>query len=151
MKRVPLFLPVVTAALAVALSGCSLFHRGGDHSTSATGFDKKSAAKSSVPGVTPEMAARYGCSWEQVEANWKQRRMQPARPGEPLCTVLGRFGQPFSVSARRAQDMQLLSLQYRVNGRYTNIVAVQYDNTPVNRKLKRPTAGWVVRSATTSG
>jgi len=144
--------PIATVALLTALSGCSLFHRGGsDHSVSATGYDRGAAEKSGVPGVTPEMATRYGCSWDQVQANWKQRRMQPARPGEALCTVLGRYGQPFSVSSRRASDMQLLSLQYRVNGRYTNIVAVQYDNTPLNRKLRRPTAGWVVRSATSSG
>ena len=143
--------PIATMAIMVALSGCSLFHRGADHSTSATGYDRATAAKSTVPGVTPEMATRYGCSWEQVETNWKTRRMQPARPGDSLCMVLGRYGQPFSVSSRRAQDMQLLSLQYRVNGRYTNIVAVQYDDTPVNRKLRRPTTGWVVRSATSSG
>lgn len=143
--------PIAAMAIMVALSGCSLFHRGGDHSISPAGNSRGSAATSSVPGVTPEMATRYGCSWQQVEANWKTRRMQLARPGEPLCMVLGRYGQPFSVSSRRAQDMQILSLQYRVNGRYTSIVAVQYDDTPVNRKLKRPTTGWVVRSATTSG
>jgi len=149
MKNSALF-RVAAAILVAAVSGCSLFHRGGSHSTATTGYDRATAAKSTVPGVTPEMATRYGCTWQQVEANWKLRRMQPARAGEGLCTVLGRYGQPFSVSSRRAQDMQLLSLQYRVNGRYTNIVAVQYDDTPVNRKLRRP-SGWVVRSATSSG
>jgi len=144
---------IATVTMLMAASGCSFFHRGTgpDHSVSATGFDRRAAEKSSVPGVTPDMAARYGCSWEQVEANWKQRRMRPARAGEPLCSVLGRYGQPFSVSARRAPDMQLLSLQYRVNGRYTNIVAVQYDDTPVNRKLGRRTGSWVVQSANVSG
>src|SRR3954469_4588093 len=118
---------IATVALLTA-SGCSLLHRGSaEHSASATGFDRRAAEKSSVPGVTPEMANHYGCTWQQVEANWKQHRMQAARPGEDLCTVLGRYGQPFSVSSHRASDMQLLSLQYRVNGRYTNIVAVQYD------------------------
>jgi hypothetical protein len=144
---------LIPILMLFAASGCSFFHRGtsAEHSAAATGYDRRSAEKSSVPGVTPEMATRYGCTWEQVQANWKQRRMQPAKIGEPLCTVLGRYGQPFSVSARRVADMQLLSLQYKVNGRYTNIVAVQYDDTPTNRKLRRRTGEWVVQSATTSG
>ena len=140
-------------AIAVAaslLSGCALL-RGksastGEHSARATGFDKEDAAKSSVPGVTQEMASKYGCKWTQVESNWKSRRLTPARPGEPLCNVLGRYGQPYSVSTRRASDMQLLSLQYRPNGRPVNVVAVNYDDTPVNRKLRRPAGAWMVQS-----
>src|SRR3954462_2850320 len=142
----------IATVVLLAATRCSLLHRGSsDHSASATGFDPRAAEKSRVPGVTPEMASRYGCAWQQVETNWKQHRMQPATPGQDLCTVLGRYGQPFSVSSHRASDMQLLSLQYRINGRYTNIVAVQYDDTPVNRKLRRRTGAWVIQAASGSG
>jgi hypothetical protein len=134
---------------ALMLSGCSLLRGNGpsrEHSAELTGFDRGAAEKSSVPGVTPEMATRYGCTWQQVQTNWSRRRMAAARAGDPLCSVLGRYGQPFSVSLRRASDMQLLSLQYRPNGRYVNVVAVQYDDTPVNRRLQRQVGGWRVQS-----
>jgi hypothetical protein len=132
------------------LSGCALLRgrssAASDHSARATGFDRKDAAKSSVPGVTPDMASKYGCAWTQVQANWSNRRMTPAAAGQPLCDVLGRYGQPFSVSTRRASDMQLLSLQYRPNGRNVNLIAVHYDDTPVNRKLRRRVGVWTVQS-----
>ena len=131
----------------VTLGGCSMIpgFRRNASSYSATGFDADRAAKSSVPGVTPEMASRYGCSWEQVESNWKRRRMAAARPGDPLCSVLGRYGQPFSVSVRDGADMKLLSLQYRPGERYINVVAVRYDDTAVNRKLNRRPGTWFVQ------
>ena len=141
---------IAIAVLASLLSGCSLLHGRGssvsNHSASATGFDKEDAAKSSVPGVTPDMATKYGCTWAQVQSNWSSRRNAPAKPGDPLCSVLGRYGQPYSVSTRRASDMQLLSLQYRPNGRPLNVVAVRYDDTPVNRKLRRRAGEWMVQS-----
>jgi hypothetical protein len=136
--------------LAWALSGCALLRgrssKVSDHSARATGFDKEDAAKSSVPGVTPDMATKYGCTWSQVQLNWKSRRMTAASVGEPLCNVLGRYGQPFSVSTRRASDMQILSLQYRPSGRNVNLIAVHYDDTPVNRKLRRRVGTWTVQS-----
>lgn len=141
---------IAVALVASLLSGCSLLHGKrssvSDHTVRATGFDKEDAAKSSVPGVTPEMASKYGCTWAQVQANWKSRRMAPAQPGEALCNVLGRYGQPYSVSTRRANDMQILSLQYRPSGRPVNVVAVQYEDTPVNRKIRRQVAVWKVQS-----
>lgn len=120
---------VVALSIALAVGGCA-----------------SGRGNSSVPGVTPKLAERYGCSWSAVESNWNSSRMAPARPGMPLCAVLGRYGAPFTTGANTARGMKLLSLQYHPAKQYIRLVAARYEDTKVNRSLHRPVGLWVVQS-----
>jgi hypothetical protein len=80
-----------------------------------------------------------------VAANWQNARLALARPGTPICSVLGRYGDPISVSKNTIADMHLVSMLHREpNGRYINATFVYYDDTKVNRQLKRPIGKWLV-------
>lgn len=121
---------LVALPLALALSACAMFrHR-----------DR--------PPAINELAKQYGCSEETVEANWTRRRMVPAAPGTPICATLGRYGEPVSIHSQRVAGMQLMSLLQRPGGRYVNVTFVYYDDTPANRKIRRPIGRWVVQRYT---
>jgi hypothetical protein len=91
------------------------------------------------------LASQYGCTAEQVTANWQGARLALARPGTPICSVLGRYGDPISVSKSAVADMQLVSMLHRQpNGRYYNATFVYYADTKVNRRLNRPIGRWIV-------
>jgi hypothetical protein len=103
----------------------------------------------SRPPTTVSLASQYGCTAQQVAANWQTARLAIARPGTPICSVLGRYGDPVSVSKSNIADMQLVSMLYReANGRYYNATFVFYDDTKANRELKRPIGRWVVDRVT---
>lgn len=129
---------------AVVMSGaCSRFR----HAGGVPGFAVKPAA--SRPPSTATLASQYGCTAEQVAANWQTARLAIARPGTPICSVLGRYGEPVSVTRNSASDMQLVSMLHRQpNGRYYNATFVYYDDTKVNRQLKRPIGHWIVDRVT---
>jgi hypothetical protein len=96
-----------------------------------------------------DIATQYGCTTEQVAANWQSARLTLARPGTPICSVLGRYGDPISVSRSSIADMHLVSMLHREpNGRYINATFVYYDDTRINRQLKRPIGRWVVDRVT---
>jgi len=109
---------------------------------------------SSRYGVTPagstaataaRLANQYGCTPEQVAANWQSARLELARPGTPMCSVLGRYGDPISVSKNTIAEMELVSMLHRQpNGRYYNATFVYYMDTKVNRQLNRPVGKWLV-------
>jgi hypothetical protein len=113
---------------------------------------------SSTYGVTPaghhvtsvaSLAADYGCTAQQVADNWQLARLQVAQPGTPICKVLGRYGDPISVSKNSIADMELVSMLHRQpNGRYYNATFVYYSDTKVNRQLNRPVGKWVVDRVT---
>jgi hypothetical protein len=126
------------AVCAAALAGCArLRHLGGSR------FDVRPAA--SQPPKAADLASQYGCSSDQVAANRQTTRLTLARPGTPICTVLGRYGDPISVSKSTIADMQLVSMLHRQpNGRYINATFVYYDDTKVNRQLNRPVGKWIV-------
>jgi hypothetical protein len=138
MRRISLLL-AVGAACAVPLTACARFH----HSTGGPLYSVRPAA-SRAP-KTADIASQYGCTPEQIAANWQTARLAIARPGTPICTVLGRYGDPVSVSKSAIADMHLVSMLHREpNGRYINATFVFYDDTKVNRKLKRPVGRWIV-------
>jgi hypothetical protein len=124
---------VAAASLAFAVAGCRSLRR-----------------QSDVPGVTPATAEQYGCPWATIEANWNTYRMAPVAAGAPLCSALGRYGKPFSTGTRASTGMSTLSLQYHPNDRYITVIAVRYDDTKVNRQLKRPVGAWLVQSYSVS-
>lgn len=98
-----------------------------------------------------ELAPKYGCSAAQIAANWQQARLALARQGTPMCSVLGRYGEPVSVTTNRATDMQLVSMLHRQpNGRYYNATFVYYADSKVNRQLGRPVGRWVVDRVTST-
>jgi hypothetical protein len=133
----------VSAVCAVPLTACARFHRTG----SIPFFSVKPAA-SRAPRAA-DIAAQFGCTPEQVAANWQTARLALARPGMPICTVLGRYGDPVSVSKSAIADMHLVSMLHREpNGRYINATFVYYDDTKVNRELKRPVGRWIVDRVT---
>lgn len=115
---------------------------------------------STTYGVTPagtgalavaRLAPQYGCTAEQVAANWQSSRLELARPGTPMCTVLGRYGDPISVSKNTIADMQLVSMLHRQpNGRYYNATFVYYVDTKVNRQLNRPVGRWLLDRVSTT-
>jgi hypothetical protein len=115
---------------------------------------------STTYGVTPagtgaltvaRLAPQYGCTAEQVAANWQSSRLELARPGTPMCTVLGRYGDPISVSKNTIADMQLVSMLHRQpNGRYYNATFVYYADTKVNRQLNRPVGRWLLDRVSTT-
>jgi hypothetical protein len=136
---------LVLLCTAVAISGgCSRFRHGVLPS-----FAVKPAA--SRPPSTASLASQYGCTAEQVAANWQTARLAIARPGTPICSVLGRYGEPVSVTKNAAADMELVSMLHREpNGRYYNATFVYYSDTKVNRQLKRPIGRWIVDRVTAS-
>ena len=71
--------------------------------------------------------------------------MTLARRGTPICSVLGRYGDPITVSKNTVADMQLVSMLHRQpNGRYYSATFVYYEDTKVNRQLNRPVGKWLV-------
>jgi hypothetical protein len=128
----------------VITGGCSRFRHGVLPS-----FAVKPTA--SGPPSAATLAAQYGCTAEQLAANWQTARLAIARPGTPICSVLGRYGEPVSVTKNAIADMQLVSMLHRQpNGRYYNATFVYYDDTKVNRQLKRPIGRWIVDRVTAS-
>jgi len=123
------------AILAVALAGCSfLTHR------------KTTTESASSVG---ELGSRYGCTAAQVEDNWRRYPFSIARSGTPICNVLGRYGEPISVTVSNVANMQLVSMLHRQpSGRYYNATFVYYADTKVNRQLKRPVGKWLVERVT---
>jgi hypothetical protein len=133
---------LLCATLAVS-GGCSRLHG------ILPSFAMKSAP--SRPPSTATLASQYGCTAQQVAANWQAARLEIARPGTPICSVLGRYGEPVSVTKNSVADMQLVSMLHRQpNGRYYNATFVYYDDTKVNRQLKRPIGRWIVDRVTAS-
>lgn len=142
MRRIS-FLIAVGAACALPLGACARFR----HTTGIPFFSVKPAA-SRAPR-TADIASQYGCTPQQVAANWQNARLAIARPGTPICTVLGRYGDPVSVSKSAIADMHLVSMLHREpNGRYINATFVYYDDTKVNRQLRRPIGRWIVDRVT---
>lgn len=142
MWRIRLFL-TLGAAAGFSVSACGRFR----HLTGSPSYSVKPAA-SRAPRAA-DIASQYGCTAEQVTANWQSSRLALARPGTPICSVLGRYGDPISVSKNSIADMQLLSMLHREpNGRYINATFVYYDDTKVNRQLKRPIGRWIVDRVT---
>jgi hypothetical protein len=131
------YLLAVGAACAGVVTACShLPHLGGSR------YDQPDASK---PPKATDVASEYGCSPERVAANRNTSRLTLARAGTPICDVLGRYGDPISVSRSAIADMQLVSMLHREpNGRYINATFVYYDDTKVNRQLKRPVGKWIV-------
>ena len=139
------------AILVVALGGCYFFPRrqgASDRATVSSSGDVVRPASTGAPTVN-ELSARYGCDAAQVADNWRKQALAIAPPGTPICSVLGRYGQPVSVTTSSIADMELLSLLHRQpNGRYYNATFVYYTDTRVNRQLKRPVGRWVVERVT---
>ena len=103
-----------------------------------------------VPTVS-ELAPKYGCTDAQIAENWQRARLSIPRQGTPICNVLGRYGEPISVTRNASTDMQLVSMLHRQpNGRYYNATFVYYSDTKVNRQLRRPVGTWVLDRVTTS-
>lgn len=124
------------------LGGCSRFHH-----QSSPSYSVRPAASRAPSSAS--LASQYGCTAEQVSTNWQTARLAIASPGTPICKVLGRYGDPVSVSKSHVADMQLLSMLHRqANGRYYNATFVYYEDTKVNRQLKRPIGRWVVDRVT---
>lgn len=144
MRRISLLL-AVGAACAVPLTACAHFRH-----TSGIPFFSVNPAASRAPR-TADLATQYGCTSQQVAANWQRARLVVAAPGTPICTVLGRYGDPVSVSKSAIADMHLVSMLHREpNGRYINATFVYYDDTRVNRQLRRPIGRWIVDRVTTT-
>jgi hypothetical protein len=138
MRRISPVL-AVGAACAFAFTACARLR----HSSGIPSYSVRPAA-SRAPRTT-DLASQYGCTPEQVAANWQNARLALARPGTPICSVLGRYGDPISVSKNTIADMHLVSMLHREpNGRYINATFVYYDDTKVNRQLKRPIGKWLV-------
>src|SRR4051794_29263359 len=127
----------------VVSAGCSRFRHG------VPSFAVKPAA--SRPPSTATLASQYGCTNEQLAANWQTARLAIARAGTPICSVLGRYGEPASVTKNAIADMQFVSmLPPQPTGRYYNPPFVYYDDPKVNRQLKRPIGRWIVDRVTAS-
>lgn len=142
MRRMRLFL-AVGALCAIPLTACARFHRAAN-----IPFFSVKAAASRAPRAA-DIATQFGCTPEQVAANWQTARLALARPGTPICTVLGRYGNPVSVSRSAIADMHLVSMLHREpSGRYINATFVYYDDTKVNRQLRRPIGRWIVDRVT---
>lgn len=140
MRRISTML-ATGATCAVALTACSHLPRFGGP------FGIRPAA--SEPPKAADLASQYGCTPEQLAANRQSARLTLARSGTPICSVLGRYGDPISVSRSRVADMQLVSMLHREpNGRYINATFVYYDDTAVNRQLHRPVGRWIVDRVT---
>ena len=128
----------VGAACVISLAACSHFRH---QDTTYYGVTPAGSGASTAA----RLAGDYGCTAEQVAANWQSARLELARPGTPICSVLGRYGDPISVSKNNIANMQLVSMLHRQpNGRYYNATFVYYDDTKVNRQLNRPIGKWLV-------
>jgi hypothetical protein len=131
------------AACFLAFVACSHFRR------QETSYGVTPAASSSRGPTATAIASQYGCTPEQVAANWQNQRLALARPGTPICSVLGRYGDPISVSKNTVADMRLVSMLHRQpNGRYYSATYVFYEDTKVNRQLNRPVGKWLVDRVT---
>lgn len=143
MRRISSLVAVGVAC--AAFTACAHFR----HTSGIPFFSVKPAA-SRAPKAA-DLATQYGCTTQQIAANWQNARLAIARPGTPICTVLGRYGDPVSVSRSSIADMQLVSMLHREpNGRYINATFVYYDDTKVNRQLRRPIGRWIVDRVTTT-
>ncbi|HEY7235325.1 MAG TPA: hypothetical protein VH539_14325 [Gemmatimonadaceae bacterium] len=128
----------LAAACFIGLVACSHFRR-----QQPTAYDVTPAGTTMPTAI--RIAHDYGCSAEQIESNWHTSKLEMAKPGTPMCSVLGRYGDPISVSKNTIADMQLVSMLHRQpNGRYYNATFVYYADTKVNRELKRPVGKWLV-------
>src|SRR2546430_1867237 len=86
-----------------------------------SGSSHRAPPAASPPPSAASLASQYGCNTEQVAANRQTARLTIAQPGTPICSVLGRYGDPISVSKSNIADMQLVSMLHReANGRYYN-------------------------------
>src|SRR5947199_1815958 len=113
MLRLLHFASLATACIFGA-AACSRFRH-----QSAPSYSVRPAASRAPSAAT--LASQYGCTTEQVAANWQSARLTLAQPGTPICRVLGRYGDPISVSKSNIADMQLVSMLHReANGRYCN-------------------------------
>jgi hypothetical protein len=137
------FLQTVALATAcvLATTGCSRFRH------DLPSFGVRPAA-SRAPSAA-SLASQYGCTAQQAAANWQSARLAVARPGTPICNVIGRYGDPVSVSKSSTEGMQLVSMLHRQSdGRYYNATFVYYADTKVNRQLNRPVGRWIVERVT---
>lgn len=142
MRRLISIVSLAAAAILLA-GGCSRFR----HQSSPSSYSVRPAASRAASAST--LASQYGCTSEQLAANWQTARLAIARPGAPICSVLGRYGDPISVSKSSVADMQLVSMLHRQpNGRYYNATFVYYADTKANRQLKRPIGRWIVDRVT---
>ncbi|MFL5612744.1 MAG: hypothetical protein ACJ796_03700 [Gemmatimonadaceae bacterium] len=143
MLRLLRFASLATACI-VGAAACSRFRH-----QSAPSYSVRPAASRAPSAAT--LASQYGCTAEQIAANWQTARLTLAQPGTPICRVLGRYGDPISVSKSNVADMQLVSMLHReANGRYYNATFVYYADTKANRKLNRPIGRWIVDRVTAS-
>lgn len=135
--------PLAIAAMST-LAACSHLHRQNSSAYSVT------PAGSNAP-TAARLAGDYGCTAQQVADNWQSARLELAKAGTPICRVLGRYGDPISVSRNKVADMQMVSMLHRQpNGRYYNATFVYYDDTKVNRELNRPVGKWLVDRVTST-
>src|SRR5262245_60518349 len=124
------------AACLIGLGACSHFRREQPNAYPVT------PAGNAMPTAI-RIAHAYGCNAQQVESNWQSSKLEMAKAGTPMCSVLGRYGDPINVSKNTIADMQLVSMLHRQpNGRYYNATYVFYEDTKVNRELKRPVGKW---------
>jgi hypothetical protein len=131
------------AACLILVGGCSRLR----HPFSAPSYSVRPAASRAPSSAS--IASQYGCTAEQVAANWQNARLAIAPAGTPICRVLGRYGDPVSVSKSHVADMQLVSILHRqANGRYYNATFVYYEDTKANRQLRRPIGKWIVDRVT---
>jgi hypothetical protein len=134
----------LTAGCIVAAGGCSRFRHPGLPS-----FGIRPAA-SRAPSAA-NLASQYGCTPQQAANNWQSARLTVARSGTPICSVIGRYGDPVSVTKNSTAGMQLVSMLHRQpDGRYFNATFVYYADTKVNRQLNRPIGRWIVDRVTVS-
>jgi hypothetical protein len=134
----------LAAACILVVGGCSRLRH---VDLPSFGVRPSSSRAPSAAGV----AAQYGCTAQQASANWQTARLAVARPGTPICNVIGRYGDPVSVSRSGTTGMQLVSMLHReADGRYYNATFVYYADTKTNRQLKRPIGQWIVERITVS-
>ena len=134
----------LSSVAVISLAACSHLHRQNSTAYSVT------PAGNSGP-TAARLANDYGCTARQVAENWTQARLELAKPGTPMCSVLGRYGDPISVSKNSIANMQLVSMLHRQpNGRYYNATFVYYEDNKINRELNRPVGKWLVDRVTTT-
>lgn len=102
-------------------------------------------AGSSTPKLD-QLAQRYGCASGTVTQAAQSSRTARVVPGTPLCSALGRFGEPISVSSDQVSGMRMVSMLHRQSGRYVSVVYVYYEDTKENRQNGRPIGRWIVQS-----
>lgn len=122
---------LVLALAALSVAGCAK-HRGAVE------------AGRSTPKID-QLAQRYGCPSGTVTQAARSSRTAVA-PGTPLCSALGRYGEPISVSSDNVSGMRLVSMLHRPAGRYVSVVYVYYEDTKENRQNRRPIGRWIVQS-----